>query len=282
MPSWSDVRRRLVAGALGAALLVTGCSDDGDDGADGGEAAPPSTTEATTTTEAEVLDVLVSNDDGYAAEGIDVLVEALRAEPSVEVTVVAPAEDRSGSGDQTTPGEVATQEVETASGYPAVAVEGFPADTINVALDQLDVAPDLVVSGINEGQNLGPVVQVSGTVGAARTAGRRGIPALAVSQGLADTLDYDVGVEFALDWVRERRDELDDQDEPAAEPVPVANLNVPSCATGDVRGQVEVPAVQDTTLDQFQVDCTSTETGQPDDVGAFTAGYATLSEVDPG
>ena len=61
---------------------------------------------------------------------------------------------------------------QTASGYEARAVEGFPADTIRVAFDELGLTPDLVVSGINEGQNLGPVVDLSGTVGAARAAVR--------------------------------------------------------------------------------------------------------------
>ena len=131
------------------------------------------------------LDILVTNDDGYAAPGIDALVERLRALPGVKLTVVAPATNQSGTSDRTTPGPVSAltaTEVTTASGYAATAVAGFPADSVNYALDVLKLSPDLVVSGSNAGQNLGVVAPISGTVGAARTAVRRGVPGVAVSQ----------------------------------------------------------------------------------------------------
>jgi 5'-nucleotidase len=153
--------------------------------------APPSTTTTTAADEsAAPLDILVTNDDGFAAPGIDTLVEALRQVEGVTVTVVAPAAEQSGTGGNTTPGALVTTAGTTASGFEATAVQGFPSDAIRVGLEDLGLQPDLVISGINSAQNLGPVVDASGTVGAARAAVRAGVPALAVSSGTAEAPDY--------------------------------------------------------------------------------------------
>jgi 5'-nucleotidase len=265
---------RVATGACAAALALgaAACGDDDDSGApQSGERE----TTTTTTEPVEPIDVLVTNDDGIDAEGIDTLVDALTAIDGVEVTVVAPAEQQSGTGGNTTDGPVESNEATTASGYEAVAVDGFPADTIRVAIDELGIEPDLVVSGINEGQNLGPVVDLSGTVGAARAAARRGVPALAVSQGLGEDPDFDVGAELAVGWVTENLDALQ-AGEGGADVV--VNLNVPTCTAGELRGQVEVASgTEGNPL--APADCTSTAEGQTDDVSAFAAGFATLTEV---
>ena len=219
------------------------------------------------------LTILVTNDDGVAAPGIDLLVQRLRRLKNVKVVVVAPAENKSGSGDQTTPGELTVTPETTASGIKARAVDGFPADTVIWALDH-GVKPDLVVSGINQGQNIGPAIDLSGTVGAAKTAVRDGIPALAVSQGIADSPDYASGAQLAIDWVKEHRRELTGK----RPDVELANLNIPTCATGEVRGVVDVPPA--TAGDVLAPsNCESTLTDPTDDVQAFTNGYATLSIV---
>ena len=93
-----------------------------------------------------------------------------------------------------------------------------------------------MVTGINEGQNVGPLVDVSGTVGAARAAVAHGVPALASSQGLGKTFDYPTGVEYVTEWVEEHRDELVD----GSAEVQVTNMNIPSCDTGEVHGAKEV------------------------------------------
>ncbi|MBA3281693.1 MAG: survival protein SurE, partial [Acidimicrobiia bacterium] len=111
---------------------MAGCS-----GSDGGSSVEKSPTSAPAGP--EPLRILVSNDDSYAAPGIDVLVEALLTLDAVEVTVVAPLEERSGSGAKVTDGEVAVTDVETAGGYPAKAVDGFPADAVRVAIEELDI-----------------------------------------------------------------------------------------------------------------------------------------------
>lgn len=270
-------RSALVALALLLPLAACSSSDGGGD-----ESAPTTTAaEETTTTEAaaEPLQILVSNDDGYDAEGIDVLVAGLQTLDDVELTVVAPLTQQSGQGGKSTTGELAVSEVETAGGFEATAVEGFPADSIRVALDEQEVEADLVVTGINEGQNLGPLVDLSGTVGAARAAVARGIPALATSQGSGDTFDYEAAVPFILDWIEEHREALI-----AGEaPVEVVNMNIPSCPEGEVKGLAEVEADLDGDPSQALVaqDCT-TDLAAEDasgDVEAFNNGWVTLSVV---
>lgn len=264
-------------------LLGVACSDD-----DGGAAAPASPeprTErsSTTTADAEILRILVSNDDGVQAEGLDAVVEALRAEPDTEVTVVAPAENQSGQGENTTTGELAVTGATTAAGYEATAVRGRPADAMIHALEVMGLEPDLVVSGTNEGQNYGPLSALSGTVGAAKAAVRRGVPALAVSTGFAGdggTPDHDAAAELAVEWVRDHRAAL-----LAGEaPVQVVSINVPTCGDGELRGLLEVPvaaAIPDGTPVAEPVDCTSSrpETELADDVAAFHAGFAAQSVV---
>jgi 5'-nucleotidase len=226
------------------------------------------------------LRVLVTNDDGVAAPGIDALVQGLRKLDRVQVIVVAPATNQTGQSDNTTPGPLTTAEATTTGGYPAIAVQGFPADTVNFALDGgIPKKPHLVASGINAGQNLGPVVNVSGTVGAARTAVRRGVPAVAISQGVPEPFDYPAGVREAVRWVKKHRKALTKKD--AKPPTDVANINVPTCTTGKVRRLVEVPSA--TTGDAgAPSDCTSTLEDPADDVIAVQNGYAALSEVPPG
>lgn len=282
-----DTRRstRLVAAAFAASLVAAGCGSDDDGAVPQSGDRETTTTEATTTTEGtaegdgatdgEALQILVTNDDGVAAEGIDVLVAALTEVEGVEVTVVAPAEQQSGTGGNATEGDLVASPSETAGGHEATAVDGFPADTIRVAFEDQGLTPDLVISGINEGQNLGPIIDVSGTVGAARAAVRQGVPALAVSQGGGDAPDFEAAAELVVAWLEENRDAVTADD--LATDV-VFSLNVPTCPTGEVRDTLEVPPA--TAGDPLTAsDCTSTVEGLTDDVTAFANGFATLSEV---
>ena len=263
------------------ALAAVGCGDDGDE-TTATTAATETTVEETTSSTAapEPLQILVTDDDGIGGAGIDVLVQALATLPDVEVTIVAPAMDQSGTSDTTTDGPVTHSDATTASGIAGTAVAGFPADTINVALDELGLEPDLVVSGINRGQNIGPLVAISGTVGAARTALRRGIPAVAASAGLDDaTADYDGAADLVLEWIGEHRDALVDGSLPADA---VVNFNVPNCTAGETRDLIEVPVatVIPEGVDPFHSDCTIVTVAAPaDDVAGIVAGYATVSDV---
>jgi 5'-nucleotidase len=275
------MNRTRAAALLLAVLALLGAACGGSDDKEAATTTT-STTEASTTTtakaDAKVLEILVTNDDGYSAKGIDAVVEALRAEPDTHVTVVAPYDNQSGQGDKTTPGTLVTHEVKTISGYDAIGVEGHPADTVIEAIDVMHLKPNLVVSGTNEGQNIGPFTTISGTVGAAKQAVRKGIPAFATSTGLVKDhdLDHDVAAKIVVDWVREHRAALLD----GSAPVEIRNLNVPTCVTGTLRGVVEVPLATDFKgRDASIQDCTSTkpESDLVDDVDAFANGFAPIT-----
>lgn len=273
--------RGVLAGAVLVAALLAGCGDDDGDDPVSQSGTPDSTEEATeettTTTEAAVepLSILVTNDDGYSSGGIDAVVEALVAEGH-EVEVVAPLEQQSGTGGTFTEGAVESQEAETASGHPALAVDGFPSDSVRVAIDELEMTPDLVVSGINEGQNVGGLVDVSGTIGAARAAVARGIPALALSAALGPVENgYEVGAGLMLTWIEEHAAAI-----AAGEaPLEVTSINIPSCPDGqDVEELVEVPLATEGDF-LAESDCASDLTDPADDTIALNNGFPTLTVV---
>ena len=237
-------------------------------------------TEAPTTTSAPApLQILVTNDDGIGADGIDVIVQALLQIENVEVTVVAPLENQSGTGGKTTDGALTVTDATTKSGYAAKAVAGFPADSIVWAIDQkgIDFVPDLVVSGINNGQNYSlEIVTLSGTVGAARAAAKRNIPSVAVSQGLADAPDFPTAAEALVQWVQDHRDELRARTDGDAV-TEFANINAPTCAAGlMIRGVIEVPIESMGTSDYNANDCAS-KVEPTGDVSGFQNGYVTIS-----
>jgi 5'-nucleotidase len=121
--------------------------------------------------------ILVTNDDGYRSEGITMLADALGA--LGEVTIVAPVEEASAIGHALTLRRPLRLERIGASVY---GVDGTPTDCVNVAITQVFRGlPDLVVSGINKGWNLGDDVTYSGTVAGALEGALLGIPSLAVS-----------------------------------------------------------------------------------------------------
>src|SRR5438094_10301437 len=121
--------------------------------------------------------ILVTNDDGYRSEGITVLADALG--PLGEVTIVAPVEEASAIGHALTLRRPLRLE---SIAERVFAVDGTPTDCVNLAITHvLRGLPDLVVSGINKGWNLGDDVTYSGTVAGALEAALLGIPAIAVS-----------------------------------------------------------------------------------------------------
>ena len=263
----------LVTVALG---LTAGCSGSGSPATPTGPASAPQTPAT------GGLTVLVTNDDGVSAPGIDALVTKLRTLPGVSVHVVAPAENQSGTGGRTTAGQVQHETTTTASGYPAESVNGYPADTVRVALDDLGLRPVLVVSGANKGQNVGSIANISGTVGAARAAAQRGIPAIAVSTGLpGDRGEYDftVAADLAVGEAQKQLDRIRATPNASSDTATIANLNVPSCDAGKVRGLLELPA--ETTPDPRSLDpsdCTSTAPPSTE-VASFVDGFAVLTRI---
>jgi len=232
---------------------------------------------AATAKKPATITVLVTNDDGVGAPGIDTLVEALRKQKNTKVVVVAPDSNKSGAGGKTTPGTLPTAAATTASGYEATAVTGWPADTITAALDQLGVKPNVVMSGINQGQNLGSFTDLSGTVGAARMAATRGIPAVAFSQGLGDAPQYDNTAQLAVDWLKSHRAAL--AKKPKGALTTIDNYNAPNCPTGKPRGIKKV-ATADTNENAIaDVDCTAAVTAPKTDIEAFNAGWVSFSPL---
>jgi 5'-nucleotidase len=263
----------LVLFAIGASLLLNACSSSTGSGS--------SATESTSQT----LRIMVTNDDGVGAPGINAVVQGLRTLPHTSVTVVAPLTNQSGTGGQTTPsssGALVTSAAQTQSGYPATAVHGYPADTVIWAVKEhgLSFKPDLVVSGINFGQNLGPSAAQSGTVGAAREAVSLGVPALAASQGLDNGQQpaFSEGVPLVEAWVTSHRRQLLASGH-SSSPLQ-ANLNVPTCPSS-VRGPVMTVMASSGDTNTLEIDCSSTSTSYGNDLQAFRLGFATLTALYP-
>jgi 5'-nucleotidase len=259
------------------AVIAAACSSSGKQTT--GNTAPPVASPTTVASTLPRLTVLVTNDDGYAAPGIDTMVQALVKLPSVVVTVVAPLENQSGTGTKSTDGVVKATHVKTASGYPAIAVAGYPSDAVNYALNTVySVAPDLVVSGINNGQNLGPFIAVSGTIGAAETASLTGVPAIAVSQGFGNPPDFAAAARLTTAWITEHRSQYILAHPGKAQ---VISINVPTCVTGTVRGVMQLPPASGLNGRNInKVNCNSTAVSPRDDIDAFADGFAVLTDLD--
>jgi 5'-nucleotidase len=132
--------------------------------------------------------ILVTNDDGYRSEGLKALADALA--PLGEIIVVAPVTEASAIGHALTLRRPLRLERIDDRIY---AVDGTPTDCVNIAITQvLRSLPDLVVSGINKGWNLGDDVTYSGTVAGALEGALLGVPAIAVSQA-STREEYDFG-----------------------------------------------------------------------------------------
>jgi len=138
------------------------------------------------------LDILVTNDDGYVAPGINAVYDALTA-AGHDVTMVAPLTNQTGKGGSIAYGGTLDVTHPVPADADIWAVAGTPADAVAFGISTVfaDDAPDLVVSGTNSGTNLSLTTNHSGTVGAATTALDRGVPSIAVSS--AHPAEFDRG-----------------------------------------------------------------------------------------
>lgn len=145
--------------------------------------------------------ILITNDDGIHAPGLRNLWEALA--PIADVTIVAPADEKSGCGlSITTLHPLHSRSIPGFGDTEAWSISGTPADCVKMALGViLDETPDLVVSGINRGSNAGRNVLYSGTVAAVIEAAHRGIPGLALSCDGYTAPRFDVAVKYVADLV---------------------------------------------------------------------------------
>ena len=169
--------------------------------------------------------ILLSNDDGYFSPGITRLAEVLAG--VAEITVVAPERDRSGASNSLTLDRPLTVK-RAANGF--LFVNGTPTDCVHLAVTGLlDQLPDMVVSGINLGANMGDDTIYSGTVAAATEGFLLGIPSLAVSLASKAGRHFDSAARVALEMV-ERLRRI-----PMSGPV-LLNLNIPDLPYEKLRG----------------------------------------------
>jgi 5'-nucleotidase len=171
------------------------------------------------------LKILVSNDDGYLAKGINSLADALAE--IADVVVVAPEQNRSGASNSLTlHSPLRVKKVADQRYF----VNGTPSDCVHLALAGfLEADPDIVVSGINHGANLGDDVIYSGTVAAAMEGRFLGLPAIAISLVGASATHFDTAARVAADLVGKLQ----------VQPLPadiMLNVNVPDRRYEDLQG----------------------------------------------
>ena len=185
--------------------------------------------------------VLLTNDDGIDAEGLQALRRALLGVPGLELAVIAPDSNRSASGRGiTTRRPLWVEEVDFGDGGVGYATDGTPVDCVRFAALGLveGFKAELIVSGINHGSNLGDDITYSGTVAAALEGVVLGLPAIAVSQqSTAREMDFRLGKVFEFDsaaaFMARMVEEIEDVPLPGGT---LLNVNFPG---GEIEG-VEV------------------------------------------
>ncbi len=171
------------------------------------------------------MKILISNDDGYLAPGLICLAAVLRE--VAQVTVIAPDRDRSGASNSLTLSRP-IRATQAENGF--LRVDGTPTDCVHLAITGLlDYEPDMVVSGINAGANLGDDVLYSGTVAAAMEGRFLGFPALAVSLAGQELQHYETAARVVKNLLGHLR----------MDPLPadtILNVNVPDVPWEQLEG----------------------------------------------
>lgn len=171
------------------------------------------------------MQILLSNDDGYFAPGLAALADALA--PLARITVVAPERNRSGASNSLTLDRpLWVRQAHNGFYY----VNGTPTDCVHLAVTGLlDFEPDMIISGINDGANMGDDTIYSGTVAAATEGYLLGIPSVAVSMSQHNATYFDTAAKVIVDLVKHHQ----------KKPVPTAallNVNVPDIPYDQLRG----------------------------------------------
>ena len=171
------------------------------------------------------MHILITNDDGYLAPGIRILAETLAS--VAKISVVAPDRNKSGASNSLTLMRPLRAEM-TPLGY--YSVDGTPTDCVHLAISGLlDDKPDMVVSGINAGANLGDDVLYSGTVAAATEGRFLGLPAIAVSLVGRPARHYETAAEVVRQIIQNLIDDPLPEDT-------ILNVNVPDVLTSELEG----------------------------------------------
>ena len=171
--------------------------------------------------------ILLSNDDGYFAPGLNILADHLSR--LAEIIVVAPERNRSGASNSLTLDRPLT--VRTASnGFHYV--NGTPTDCVHLALTGLmDSPPDMVISGINDGANMGDDTIYSGTVAAAMEGYLLGIPSFAVSMSQHNATHFETAANAVVKLVEHYQ-------KTSFPPPLLLNINVPDAPPAEIKGMV--------------------------------------------
>ncbi|MBQ7786369.1 MAG: 5'/3'-nucleotidase SurE [Clostridia bacterium] len=225
------------------------------------------------------MKILISNDDGIFAPGIEALVRAF-AQAGHEVLVCAPDSQRSAASHSLSIGrKISVREVSFEGASKAYAIGGTPADCVKLGLTVLCPQAEAVVSGVNRGYNVGTDILYSGTVAAAMEGAICGRPALAVSQ-MEKRTDYTKAAELAVKMFAKIKDH-------PLPPLSVLNLNYPQC--DEIKGIVTakmgqlhycenyMPAVQDGETVYVLAGEIERERAQSDDYEKLCQGYATVT-----
>jgi 5'-nucleotidase len=185
------------------------------------------------------MKVLLTNDDGIQAVGLHAMRRALLEIPNIELAVIAPDSNRSATARSiTTRRPLWVEEVEFGDGTSGFATDGTPVDCVRFAtLGLVDFQPELIVSGINHGSNLGDDITYSGTVAAALEGIVLGIPAIAVSQqaqraGLSYHHEGEFDFEDVAAFAARIVEELDDFPLPEET---LLNVNAPAAEVAGAR-----------------------------------------------
>ncbi|WMW79084.1 5'/3'-nucleotidase SurE [Undibacterium cyanobacteriorum] len=170
------------------------------------------------------MKILISNDDGYQAPGIRALANALR--DFADITIVAPENNRSGTSNALTLDRALRLRQDESGIYY---VDGTPTDCVHVALTALmSSPPDLIVSGINQGQNMGDDTLYSGTVAAATEGFLFGIPAVAFSQVDKGWEELEAAAQIARKIILNHL--------PPLSPAFLFNVNIPNLSEHAIKG----------------------------------------------
>jgi 5'-nucleotidase len=173
-----------------------------------------------------VMHILLSNDDGYLAEGLVALANALTS--IADISVVAPDKNRSAASNSLTL-EMPLRAYQADNGF--IKVDGTPTDCVHLAITGLlEREPEMVIAGINHGSNLGDDVIYSGTVAAATEGRFLGLPAMAISLASTDEpVHFETAAHVAVTLLKQLIENPLPQDT-------LLNVNVPDLAISDLKG----------------------------------------------
>lgn len=251
----------------------------------------------------EPLHILLTNDDGHQAPGIQALHRVLKL-MGHRVSMVAPSTEQSATGmGITSRRNLALEQLETDYWH----LDGQPADTILVALSHIleDNPPDLVLSGINFGPNLGTALHMSGTIGAAIMATLSGVPSIAVSAGMRfDEVDskfpsthgvFEAAAEFTCSVIDSLRSSVTGNGRLLPKEI-LLNINYPALPKDQIKGVLHPQISAGNIIQMGYHRCAETghvvpgfflgvDPEQPQneagDVRAHMEGYITVSTIKP-